>query len=221
MVPGVRVYGGLVFNETCGGWAESRGGTAGASDGCADNLDANTFSPQPSTHHGLRRHFHPGRARKPLPAAEEILRAIAQSDCIVGTGHLSPEETSVLIDLAGKLGVQKILVTHPEWGPRFTRIKHRRILPGSQTYSLSDASFPQPTSAVPSHSRPSSAPLSRAASNARFCRPILDNRRRRPPPRAYDFMRNGSGSSGFSVDHIRAMMATNPERLLWNRPPGP
>ncbi|MDA4129198.1 MAG: DUF6282 family protein [Thaumarchaeota archaeon] len=46
---------------------------------------------------------------------EEILSMIADSNIILGTGHLGLEEIYLLIDTAQKVGVHKILVTHPEF----------------------------------------------------------------------------------------------------------
>lgn len=45
----------------------------------------------------------------------DILILIADADIIVGTGHLSPYESEILVDEAKDLGVRKILITHPEW----------------------------------------------------------------------------------------------------------
>jgi len=49
------------------------------------------------------------------PEMEQILKLIAESNVILGTGHLSPRETEILVDEAKKIGVKKILVTHPEF----------------------------------------------------------------------------------------------------------
>jgi hypothetical protein len=45
----------------------------------------------------------------------EILNLIADANIILGTGHLSVQECQVLTSTAKKLGVKKIIVTHPEW----------------------------------------------------------------------------------------------------------
>jgi len=50
---------------------------------------------------------------KLVPAADEILNIIAEKkDVILATGHISPEESLVLIDEARGRGIEKILVTH-------------------------------------------------------------------------------------------------------------
>jgi hypothetical protein len=49
---------------------------------------------------------------KIVPELEEILSIVAQNDLVLATGHISPEESLLLIDEAQKAGVRKILVTH-------------------------------------------------------------------------------------------------------------
>jgi hypothetical protein len=44
---------------------------------------------------------------------EETLNIIAENNGIVATGHLSVEETIVLVDTARSIGVDKLIVTHP------------------------------------------------------------------------------------------------------------
>jgi hypothetical protein len=47
----------------------------------------------------------------------DVLRLIAEHDVILGTGHLSTQEVVDLVPVAQKLGVRKILVSHPEHPP--------------------------------------------------------------------------------------------------------
>lgn len=53
---------------------------------------------------------------KVRPEVFDIVDRIAQSDAVLATGHLSPEETSALVRLARGRGVQKVLVAHPDLG---------------------------------------------------------------------------------------------------------
>lgn len=46
---------------------------------------------------------------------EEILSLVADSNVILGTGHLDISEIYVLLDAAKRAGVKKFLVTHPEF----------------------------------------------------------------------------------------------------------
>lgn len=45
----------------------------------------------------------------------EVLELISKSEVILGTGHLSTQEIIVLVKEAHKMGIEKILITHPEW----------------------------------------------------------------------------------------------------------
>ena len=47
-----------------------------------------------------------------LPEVEHIIEIMSESDAILGTGHLSPEESLLLIAQAARRGVKHILVTH-------------------------------------------------------------------------------------------------------------
>ena len=48
-----------------------------------------------------------------LREVDVILKMIKGEDVIIGTGHLSPAESLLLVERARELGVKKILVTHP------------------------------------------------------------------------------------------------------------
>jgi len=45
----------------------------------------------------------------------EVLELISKSGLVLGTGHLSINETTILVKEAHKMGIEKILITHPEW----------------------------------------------------------------------------------------------------------
>src|SRR5262245_61007107 len=117
VVPGIRVFGGLVLNETVGGFNP-------AAVRLALTLGAKQiWMPTRSALNHRRHHGQTGGLTvfaadgTLLPAVEEILDAVAETDCILGTGHLSPEEVAVLVRQARAAGIQKFLVTHPEWAP--------------------------------------------------------------------------------------------------------
>jgi hypothetical protein len=50
-----------------------------------------------------------------LPAARDVLRAIARHDLILATGHLARDDTLAIVDGAIEEGVGRIVVTHPEF----------------------------------------------------------------------------------------------------------
>ncbi|BCV24180.1 DUF6282 family protein [Gelria sp. Kuro-4] len=51
----------------------------------------------------------------PAPGLIEILKLVGEYNLILATGHLSSKETLWVIDLAKSLGVNKIVVNHPEF----------------------------------------------------------------------------------------------------------
>jgi len=44
---------------------------------------------------------------------KNVLRAIKENNCILATGHVSWEEARILVKEANKIGIKKIIVTHP------------------------------------------------------------------------------------------------------------
>mgnify|MGYP002153783220 CR=1 FL=1 len=50
---------------------------------------------------------------KMVPELHKIIELIAEHDVAIGTGHISQDETMVLVEEARRAGVKKILLTHP------------------------------------------------------------------------------------------------------------
>lgn len=50
-----------------------------------------------------------------LPDIKEILKLIKQYDAILGTGHISVKEIFIVVDYAKSIGINKIVITHPEF----------------------------------------------------------------------------------------------------------
>jgi hypothetical protein len=218
-VPGIRVYGGLVLNETVGGLNP-------AAVRLALELGARQiWMPTRSARNHRLYHGQPGgiaildEQGELVPVVREILEAMAKSDCILGTGHLSPQETSVLVEAASNLGVSKILVTHPEWGPTYHSYNAQKGL-AERPNVFFERCFVSTThlcGSVPFQT------IERAIVETGVERTILSTdlgQPETPPPaeglRLYAERLRGSG---FSVDQIRAMMHTTPERLLAHSAP--
>jgi uncharacterized protein DUF6282 len=51
----------------------------------------------------------------PLPELLDVLRVVAAHDLVLATGHLARDEIFALVDGAVEAGVQRIVVTHPEF----------------------------------------------------------------------------------------------------------
>lgn len=50
-----------------------------------------------------------------VPEMEDILSLVKQYDAILGTAHIAPEESFLVVDKAKRMGIDKVVVTHPEW----------------------------------------------------------------------------------------------------------
>jgi hypothetical protein len=214
MVTGVRVFGGLVLNETVGGLNP-------AAVRLALELGARQiWMPTRSARHHRRHHGQSGGISVLGPggdlstAAEEILALLAAGECILGTGHLSPEESVVLIRRARQLGVRKILITHPEWGGTFYPVELQRELASgddlffercfvSTTHRCGFVPFAAITSAI-AELGPESTVVSTDLGQPDTPAPVEGLRLYAEKLRA----------EGFRPEQIRQMMRDNPARLL-------
>lgn len=50
-----------------------------------------------------------------LPEVKELFKLVNEHQAVLGTAHLSPEESFTVVEEARKAGVKNIVVTHPEW----------------------------------------------------------------------------------------------------------
>jgi hypothetical protein len=213
-VPSIRVYGGLVLNETVGGLNV-------AAVRLALKLGARQiWMPTRSALNHRLYHGEAGgitvldREGQLLPEVEEILREVSEAGCILGTGHLSPEETSILIEASQRLGKPKILVTHPEWGPTYHSDEAQKKLAGYSNVSF-ERCFVSTTHLcgyVPFESIEQS--ISATGVERTILSTDLGQPETPPPAEGLRLYAERMRSSGFSVDDIRTMMQTNPERLL-------
>ena len=55
------------------------------------------------------------RDGKVLPEVKSVLQLVKDHDAVLGTGHISPEECFHVVEEAKKMGIDKVVVTHPEW----------------------------------------------------------------------------------------------------------
>src|SRR5574341_612391 len=114
LVDRLHVFGGLALNAPVGGLnpaAVEVAAKMGAKEIWMPTRDAAYVHRQEGRPGGISLLSDSGEL---LPEVYEILELIKQADMILGTGHISPAETQTLARLAIKLGLRKILVTHPE-----------------------------------------------------------------------------------------------------------
>ena len=114
VVGGIRVFGGLALNVHVGGLnpaAVEVALTMGAKEIWMPTRSAARTQAGQENGPGLCILDSEGALR---PEIYAILDLIAAVDAILGTGHISPHETVVLVKAAHACGLRKILVTHPE-----------------------------------------------------------------------------------------------------------
>ena len=127
VVPGIQLIGGIVLNETaCGGLnveavrvsLELGGRIVWLPTVSAENHIRWMHRGAVSSHlRNLTRGEHAvpvSRDGRLVRILDDILRLAGQFDAVLGTGHLSPEETRLVVRRARALGVGRIVVTHPE-----------------------------------------------------------------------------------------------------------
>jgi hypothetical protein len=129
IVPDIEVYGSLVLNEYVGGlnpYAVDMAVQQGAkiiwmpTGSAKHHIDyyggRSDYKEQKSTirllpQKGITIFSDDGSV---LPVVYEIIDIIKDSNAVLATGHLSPEETKALVEISVERGLEKILVAHPD-----------------------------------------------------------------------------------------------------------
>ena len=109
------MYGGLALNYEAGGLNPKAVQTAlemGAKVIWLPTVDAENDCRKHGRYGGIR--MTDGRG-VPLPELRRIFMLIKDYDVVLATGHISPEEIRCVVDSARNIGVQKIVITHPEY----------------------------------------------------------------------------------------------------------
>lgn len=214
VVTGIRVFGGLVLNETVGGLNVAAVKLALAM-GAKEIWMPTRSALNHRLYHGESGGITVLDANGALaPAAQAILQAVAPTDCILSTGHLSPREAVVLIHEAKRCGVRKLLITHPEWAPTFYPFEQQKELAQlgnvwfercfvSTTHLCGSVPFPVIEQAI-----------IEAGVDTTVLSTDLGQPQTPPPAEGLRLYAERLRSSGFSADHIHQMMCTNPGRLL-------
>ena len=109
------MYGGLALNYEVGGLNPKAVQTAlemGAKVIWLPTVDAENDCRKHGRSGGIRMTDNRGVL---LPELRRIFMLIKDYDAVLATGHISPEEIRCVIDSARNVGVQKIVITHPEY----------------------------------------------------------------------------------------------------------
>jgi hypothetical protein len=126
-VPGITVLGGLVLNATAAGGLNPEAVRTSLQIGgrvfwlptiSAENHLAFVAGVNSTAHiQNLTSSRVPVplvRDGKTVPELDPVLTLIAEGDAVLATGHLAPAEIVAVVERAQKLGVKRIVVTHPE-----------------------------------------------------------------------------------------------------------
>src|SRR5579862_1317403 len=118
--PGIEVFGGIALNRQVGGMNPVAVEQMVELPGRFGRI---VWMPTMDSEFGVRRSSNPNRPFVPiakngelLPETKQVLAIIAREDIALATGHISPEESLMLIREARAAGVKRIIVTHPMQG---------------------------------------------------------------------------------------------------------
>ena len=109
------MYGGLALNYEAGGLNPKAVQTALEMGGKV------IWLPTVDAENDYRKHGKSGGIRMtddrgmPVPELRRIFMLIKEYDAVLATGHISPDEIRCVVDGARNIGVQKIVITHPEY----------------------------------------------------------------------------------------------------------
>ncbi|HLX45195.1 MAG TPA: DUF6282 family protein [Bryobacteraceae bacterium] len=117
VVPGIDVFGGIALNRQVGGINVAAVEQMVQLPGKFGRI---VWMPTMDSEYGARasnRPFVPiAKNGELLPETKQVLAIIAREDIALATGHISPEESLMLIREARAAGVKRIIVTHPMQG---------------------------------------------------------------------------------------------------------
>lgn len=109
-----EMCGSIVLNKPVGGINPSAVETAlklGAKSVWMPTMDSRNEREQKGFHDGLvcveNGHV--------TSSVREVLKLVREYDAVLGTGHLDAQESLILIDTAKNMGINRILVDHPEY----------------------------------------------------------------------------------------------------------
>jgi hypothetical protein len=213
IVPEIRVFGGLVLNEPVGGLNPAAVRVAlqlGAKQIWMPTRSAANHKRAQGAEGGIQV-LDRGNLR---PEVEEILRIIAGTDCILGTGHLSPEETFAVVQRATALGLSRVLITHPEWSVTSFSVSEQRSLAafGNVMFERCFVSTTHRCGYTPM------TVIERAIAQVGIATTVVSTDLGQPdtptPVEGFRMYAAALRAAGFDADDIRRMMCDNPEALL-------
>ncbi len=126
----VKVFGGVVLNDTVGG-LNPRAVEVALKMGGEEIWMPTKSAANHQEFFGGRDGLTVLNGTRLREEVRDIVRLVADAGAILATGHLSPGESRILIEHALAAGVRRISVTHPEWGVTAMPVRDQRELAGS------------------------------------------------------------------------------------------
>ena len=114
LVPGIEVFGSIAMNRAVGGLNPDAVAAQAALKGNRLKIVWMPTYDVPSSPGKPAQSFVPvSKDGHLLPAAIDVLKVVAQQNLTLATGHVGGADTLMIIDEARKLGISRIVVTHP------------------------------------------------------------------------------------------------------------
>ena len=213
IVPEIAVYGGIVLNDSVGGFNLAAVRVAlelGAREVWMPTKSAHNHKVHEGGHGGLTVFDAHRELRHDV---KEIMILMGHSKAILGTGHLSPEEGAKLIRYAYTQGARRFLVTHPEWGPTLYPLELQRDLAGyGVMFERCFVSTTAHCGSVPMGT------IMKAVSDVGIASTVLASDLGQPdtpsPVEGMVTYAEQMLAAGFAADDVRRMMVLNPLHLL-------
>jgi hypothetical protein len=149
-----------------------------------------------------------------LPDAASIVDLVCDAQCILGTGHLSPDEVFVLADYVSRKRGATLLVTHPEWFATYYPIELQKKLAayGNVMFERCYVSTTHRCGHTPF------ATIENAIGDIGVDTTVLSTDLGQPdtppPVEGLRLYAERLRATGFSSDDLRRMMQANPHALL-------
>ncbi|MDZ4801016.1 MAG: DUF6282 family protein [Bryobacteraceae bacterium] len=214
VVEGVCVFGGVVLNAPVGGLNTEAVRLALRMGG------KQVWMPTRSARNHKAHHNQDGGisvldpAGHLTPETVAILDLLAGTDCVLGTGHLSPKEGTALIREALRRGVRRLLVTHPEWSVTQYPFDLQKDL-ASEGCVMFERCY------VSTTHRCGHTPISRivegiaaAGVDSTILSTDLGQPDTPPPAEGFRIYAGQLAALGFSASQLHTMMSRNPRSML-------
>lgn len=207
VVPGVVTRGGIVLNDTVGGFNVAAVRAAlerGASEVSMPTLSAHQHKVREGHHGGLSVLDAHGELRHDV---KEIVILMAHSRAFLSTGHLGAEEGATLLRYAYAQGLRRLVVTHPEWSFTAYPMALQRDLAGYGVQFVRCFGSAGGVGEMAEAIRAVGVETTVVASG-------LGEPGRPGPVEGLAACAAGLRAAGFTEEELRRMMVTNPSHLL-------